>query len=325
MSSEIKIKCRNPHEFLISIIYSLSYASRKAGPVLHRSLLGLGYIFVALDIPSVFNMPAPDFLLVNTRRKIVVAVECKGDTVEDRKLKKKFSDPVEDAIKSVVQDDRNEYKIEFVIHTFDIFANHYTHVAHNISEELGKDVLIWTTTAVPQVMADSATGGTAEYYTLRKYTSQNYSVKHYDNELERLLAQGILISESDIACNPLVDPDVEYKVLFYELSEYTLRAALSDKYRGRRIRVVEFTNDIKRDYQSIVKIDRLIGVITDIFEVFHELGEIKRSSMEIVFKKRPRINEEFIKKFDDIRKTIINKSESEAKKYIRELKTRRRK
>ena len=68
-----------------------------------------------------------------------------------------------------------------------------------------------------------------------------------------------------------------------------------------------------------------MGVITDIFEVFPELGEVKRSSLEIIFKKRPRINDEFIRRFYDVRKTLVSMSDTEAKKYIRDIKIKKKK
>jgi len=300
-------------------MYSLSYASAGV-PVLHYSLLGLGYIFTALDIPSIYNIPAPDFLLVNVQRKIVIAVECKGGIVEDSRLKKKFSKQVVDAIRSVVQDSKKEYTIEFVIHTFDIYGDYYAKVARAISKETNNIILIWTTTAIPQVRADSSVGGSVEYYTLRKYISPDFNVKHSDKDLDRLLTQGILISENDVVCNPLVNPDVGYQVLFYEVSEYVLRAALSDKYRGQRVRIIDVVHGIKRDYQSTVKTERLLGVVTDVFSVFPWLGEIKTSSYEIAFKKKPRID---IDDFYNVRERIINMNDSEARRYVMKLKAER--
>ena len=322
MPSEIKVKCRSPHEFLVSIVYSLSYASTVKGPVLRHSLLGLGYIFTALDTPSVYNIPAPDFLLVNTQRKIVVAVECKSGVVENSKLKKKFGKRVIDAIRSALQDSKEEFVIEFVIHTFDIYGNRYAKVAHSISRETDSNILIWTTTAAPQVMAGTSVGGSVEHYTLRKYVSSEYTAKHSDEELDRLLTQGILVREDDIACNPLADPDVGYQILFYEISEYVLRAALSDKYRGRRVRVLDLVQDIKRDYQSTVKIERLMRVVIDVLSIFSWLGEVKVSSYEIVFKKRPRID---IDDFYNVREKIVNMSDDEARRYVAKLKAERAK
>ncbi len=325
MSSEIKIKCRNPHEFLISVVYSLSYASTVRGPALHHSLLGLGYIFSALDIPTIFNISAPDFLLINTQHKTVIAVECKGDIVENSKLdklKEKFSERVVDAVRSAVQDSAGEYIIEFVIHTFDIYGDYYAKVAHNINKEVGHKVLLWTTTAIPQVRADASTRGPVEYYTLKKYVSSSYVANHNDEDLDRLLTQGILISENDIVCNPLVDPDVSYQVLFYEVSEYILRAAISDRYRGQRVEIVKFVQNIKRDYQSHVKTDRLLDVVIDIFSIFPWLGEVRTSSYEILFKKRPRLD---IEDFYNVREKIIGMSDNEAKRYVRELKLKRSK
>jgi len=321
LSTDIKVKCRDPHEFLISVIYSLSYASTVKGPMLHRSLLDLGYTFTALDIPSIFRMPAPDLLLVSRLKKTVIAVECKGGTVEGSNLRSKFSDKVVEAIRHIVHDRKGEYRVEFVVNTFDIYADHYMDVIQEISKDSGKDILLWTTSAVPQVMADSTVGSPAEYYTLRKYVTPSYSVRHIDNDLDELLTQGVLIGEDKIVCNSLVNPEVRYPVLFYEVSGYILHTALSDRYRGQRIKIMDFVNSIKCDYQSPVERDRLRRVIIDVFEVFPELGEVKSSSQEIVFKRRPRIN---IERFYEIREKIVNMTTNDAKRYVRELKTERR-
>ncbi len=323
MSSKIKIKCKNPHEFLISVIYSLSYASTVRGPPPYPSFLGLGYIFTALDIPSIYNMPAPDFLLVNTQRRIVIAVECKGDTVTDVILiRKKFSDQVIDAIRTVVHDTKGEYEIEFVIHTFDIYTNYYTNAILNIREHVSKNVFLWTTSAVPQIMANQSIGGYTEAYTLRKPFLRENDIEHTDRDLEKLLTGGIGINESEIVCNSLADPEAEYPVLFYEISEYILRMAFTERYRGEKIRITELVHQIKRDYQSPIKMERLRKIIIDIFTVFPELGDVKTSSDTVVFKKRPRINTD---KFYNIREEIKEMSSSEAKRYVRELIEKRKK
>ena len=316
MSSGVSVKCRSPHEFLVSIVYSLSYASTVRGPVLQPSLLELGYIFTALDVPRVYNIPAPDFLLVNTQRKVVIAVECKGEATHDTGLERKFGGQVVDAIRSVVRDHDGEYTIEFVIHTFDIYGDYYASVAGVINEKLSSDVLIWTTTSSPQIKAGEAPGGYTEHYTLKKYTSPEYSANHNDRNLDEMLTRGILVSENDVVCNPLVDPNVSYQILFYVVSEYVLQAALSNRYRGRRVMVKEFVYNIKRDYQSPVKTDRLIRVMTDVFSVFPWLGEIKAGGAEIEFKKMPRID---IVDFYNVRQKIISMSDKEVRNYVREL------
>ncbi len=321
MSSGVSVKCKSPHEFLVSIVYSLSYASTVRGPVLQPSLLELGYVFTALDVPWVYNIPAPDFLLINTQRKVVIAVECKGEATDDTGLERKFSSQVVDAIRSIVRDHDSEYKIEFVIHTFDIYGDYYSKVARVINEKLSNDVLIWTTTSSPQIKAGEAPGGYTEHYTLKKYTSPEYSVNHSDKILDEMLTRGILVSENDIVCNPLVDPNVGYQILFYVISEYVLQAALSDRYRGRRVMMTEFVYNIKRDYQSPVKTDRIIRVVIDILSVFPRLGEIKAGGAEIEFKKMPRID---ITDFDNIRQKILSMSDKEARNYVRELGMKRR-
>jgi len=322
LSSNVKIKCKNPHEFLISVIYSLSYAST-VRPILHHSLLGFGYVFTALDVPSIYNMAAPDFLLVNARQRIAIAVECKGDIVSDtEKIRQKFSDQVIDAIRTVIHDTRGEYEIEFVIHTFDTYVNHYANMILDIREHVNRKVFLWTTSAVPQIMANQSIGGYTEIYTLKKPYLAGHDIKHIDSELDGLLTQGIGISESEIICNPLTDPEAEYSVLFYEISEYILRMALTDRYRGQEIMITELANHIKRDYQSPIKIDELIRVVRDVFNVFPELGEVKTSSYTVVFKKKPRINTD---EFYNIREKIKGMGNKEAKSYVRELIEKRRK
>ncbi len=121
---EIKLPCFDPHKFLISLIYSLSYApigaSRRGHP---GSLLELGYIFTSIDIPAFFNIPGPDLLLVNKIKKIVLAIDCKGsvDTGNidgaTKRIIEKFSKKSEEYIRLLLNDTTKDYIIENVIYT----------------------------------------------------------------------------------------------------------------------------------------------------------------------------------------------------------------
>ncbi len=322
MTSNAINECNSPHDFLTSIVFSLSYASTGRGPMLQSSLLELGYTFTALEVPGIYNMPAPDFLLVNNHRKIVIAVECKGDIIsKDKlvsKLKRKFSREIVDVIRSVARDKNNEYTIEFVIHTFDTYGNYYVNIAQAINKDVDSSVIIWTTTEKPQIKAGESFGDYSKHYTLRKYDSSEYDINHVDGTLNDILSQGIIISERDIVCNPLVNPDVGYPTLFYYISEYILLAALSDKYRGKRLLMNEFISLIKHDYQSPIKRERIYGVIRDILSVFPWLAKIRGGGAEIEFKKIPRID---IDSFYNVKEKIISLGDEEARRFIRNSKT----
>jgi len=315
----LKLKCRSPHEFLTSIVYSLSYAPPKRGSVLRQSLLEHGYIFTAMDMSFIYNKPAPDFLLVNKPQKIVLAVECKGNIISDNrtdKILRKFNDEVFNAINAIVHDNNGEFETEIVIHTFDIYAEDYVDVAEYIKSSLDMNVILWTTTASPQVIASPSTGEHEECYTLRKYLSSRYSANHKDNSLDKLLHGGIVIRENEIICNPLVDPDVEDSILFYEISDYLLRTALLDEYRGTSIQAIILTQKIKHDYQSPIPVGRIIKIIQCVFEVFPWLGTFKSSENRIIFKKKlsPKIEE-----FWDIRNKVLRMNKKEFWEYIRKI------
>lgn len=313
MTQPIKTKCQTPHEFLISIIYSLSYTSSLVNiAVTSGSFIELGYVFSSIDIPGVTQFPAPDLLLINKPKKIIIAVECKSDIISSenpaKNIAQKFSGDFEESIRTLLEDQEKTYKIENVIHTFDIYAPKYAEIIREASEISGKDIILWHTTAESQIISNKK--GT-EAYTLKKHPGKT----HTDQELENLLNKGIIISEDQIICNPLIDINPPYHVIFLEIAQYLITNLI--KYREQKVYLIDLVKKIKYDYQSPIRRDRLFQILQEVLKVFPELGELKARGNIVKFKKQPKL-EAAIEKLEKIRKEIPANNNA-AKKYIRNI------
>ena len=294
----------------MSIIYSLSYRVKSIGhSFIPSSFIELGYVFSSIEIPGIRNIPAPDLLLINKTRKIVIALECKSDVTSIKEILKKFSNEVESSIRILLEDKEKVYVIEYVLHTFDIYAEKYE---EEISKMTNKQkIFLWSTTARSQVLYPEG----YETYTLRKHPIKKFNFKHTDEKLEEMLSNGIAIKEDQIVCNPLLDINPPYRVVFFEVIRYISGKALS--LRGQEIPLKKLVEDIKQDYQSPISREFLFRVIKDVLKVFDELAELKSSESIAYFKKKPKLDA-FQEKYDKLYKEMPQDDHS-AKRYIRNL------
>ncbi len=316
-NSIIKVKCRSPHEFLASLIYSLSYASLRGGAPLPNSLIELGYFFTAIDTVEIYNMPAPDFMLINKAKKIALVIECKGDIVDEEKVKRKFTESTELLIRGVLdsltEGKGSKFLVEYGLLIFDIHADYYVNIASRIRSPDGNKLFIWIVSARPQTMASTTGLGSSQLYTLRKYVTKDYSYEHADRELDERLSGGITVNEVDIICNPLMNPETDYPILFQEIAIYIFQLAIQRRYE--KVRIAELVRRIKHDYQSPIKSSTIDRVIRDVIGVFPELGELQAGGI-IKFKKRLQIN---IDEFHEVIERIASMDNRNARVYVTKI------
>ncbi|MHA1505969.1 MAG: hypothetical protein ACTSR0_02085 [Candidatus Asgardarchaeia archaeon] len=234
--------CRTAHDFLISLLYSISYTS---GPTSRPgSLLELGYIFSTLDIPGIFNISAPDVLLINKAKKIVLAIECKSGAVDPDNIINKFGDEVQEAIRTLLKDDTKKFRIEFGIFTYEKLVGDFESIVQKLRSSTTYELFIWYTTERPLFLPD----GSTQAFFIRKHFSDDFRYVHSDSILDNYLTNGIIVREDQIRCNHLADKDAERPAIFYELSLFLLQRAVQKP--GETVFLHDLTDEIKVNYQS---------------------------------------------------------------------------
>nr|MDO8044842.1 hypothetical protein [Candidatus Baldrarchaeota archaeon] len=306
--------CRTAHDFLISLLYSISYTS---GPTYYfskpGSLLELGYVFSTLDIPSIFNISAPDVLLINKAKKIVLAIDCKSDTVDPDNIVRKFGYEFQEAIRVLLRDDAKEFRMEFGVFTFEKYVRDFENIVMQIRSNTTYELFIWYTTERPLFIPDE----NAQAFFIRKYFSNSFHYNHCDNILDDYLTNGIIIREDQIRCNNLADKDAERPAVFYEVSLFLFQRAIQKP--GETIFLGKLIDEIKANYQSPVSRRVLIGVIRDIIEVFPQIAELEEKSMLVKFKKQ-KLKNFNIEEFQSIRQKVLYMNEKEYYEFIKNLK-----
>lgn len=314
-----EIKCEDPHVFLTSVIYSLSYsATQTAISGQPASFIELGYIFTSLDVPAVTNIPAPDLLLVNKVKKIVLAVDCKTGIVEPENLEKKFSEDTDNIIRQLLSDNRQEYVIEHGVFTFEDCCRDFEKITKKIYETTGKKFFIWYTSRRGQILSDEA----IEVFPVKKYASSTYNYVHVDEDLDKIISRGLSIKEDRIRCNPLLDPHPKYRLVFLELAMYLIQISLKMIDQEKEIVIYRLTKMIKSDYQSPIQHATLRKILIDVVMVFNEIAELKANNTIIVFKKKPKYNsvlEKYYKIFKEMPKDC-----GKARQYIKDLINKRK-
>ena len=309
---------RTAHDFLISLLYSISYTS---GPTYYSSrpgsLLELGYVFSTLDIPGIFNISAPDVLLINKAKKIVLAIECKSGTVDPDNIVKKFGDDVQEAIRILLKDENKEFHMEFGIFTYEKFVGDFESIVQKIRLNTTYELFIWYTTERPLFLPD----GSTQAFFIRKHFSDDLLYIHSDSTLDNYLTNGIIVREDQIRCNHLADKDAERPAIFYEVSLFLLQRAVQKP--GETVFLRDLIDEIKVNYQSPISRSVLQEVIKDVFEVFPQIAEQERSGV-VKFKKR-KLSNLNIEEFHSIRQRALCMDEKEYKEFIKSLRKEREK